>query len=405
MGNDSINPNVNLTETQTTEKGKIELNSSSGAVSFDELEQLERDSKKSKKAAKDEKKESVDLSSDDKKTAKSEKTEKSEDKKSESKKDDEQKQEAANKAAIEKARKIIKAKLNDSEIDLDEESLVPVKINGKEELVPVKDLMSNYSGKVAWDKRFTEQSKREKHISSLEAKANQAIQSFKTAIEEQDPTLRMFKMSQMAGVDPITYRQKFFDDNINLLEKWYAMSDDERKADALAYEAQYHKYRADTLERDTKQQQAQRELQHKLHSLRASHNISEEDYSSIEDQVKQAVSNKALDESYLQPEKIIETIQKDQLWKAVDMALQDLDLPWNEQERGENILKLVENSHSLGFKPEEMAAMVVEVWGQNKTKKKIDEIKKRNEEFLTGKQDVKQVAQKSSEPLFFDEIL
>ena len=41
--NQSINPNINMTTTDTVQNGKIELNSGSGPVTFDELEQVTKE--------------------------------------------------------------------------------------------------------------------------------------------------------------------------------------------------------------------------------------------------------------------------------------------------------------------------------------------------------------------------
>lgn len=399
-----INPNINMTETQTSTGGKVELNSGSAPLTFDELEQVSKDSKRAKSAEKKaEKAESIDLTSDDKK-GKETKEAKAEKSVAVDKEKPTEKQATENKAEIEKARKILKAKLNDSEIDLDEEAMVPVKINGKEEMVPVKELLGNYSGKVAWDKKFTEIGQREKSIKSMEFRAKQAADSLKSVFEEQDETKRMFKMATMAGVDPVTFRKNFLESNINLLEKWYGMSEDERKADALAYEAQYHKHRADTLDSTYKEQESQRALQQKVAELRASHQISEDEFTSYSDQVEQAVAQGNLDKSFLAPEKIIETIKKDQLWNAVDTAIQGLNLTWNEQERGNKILKIVEDAHQMGFKPEDMAEMVSEIWGEKKAQKQVQQIKKERDEFLTGKKDIPQVTAQKSGPVFFEEM-
>ena len=407
MSEGSINPNISMTETQTTTNGKIEVNSGGGPLSFDELEQVTAKAKRDKqikaKESKDEK--SIDLTSDTDKGKKAEtKSEEKSPPKSE-KKLDEAKQEQQNEANLEKARKMIKAKLKDSEFELDEEAAIPVKINGKEELVPVKELMGNYSGKVAWDKKFTELSKKEKDIKGLESKAQMASKSFSDLFNEQDETVRMFKMAQMAGVDPVQYRQKFLNDNIKLLENWYAMSDDERKADALAYEAKYHKYRADTLEQSTKQQQAQREQQAKLAQIRASHQIDEDTFMSFHDQAQQAVKEGILDESYLKPEKVAELVQKDRIWTAVESVLDQVKLPWPQEEQGKRLLKLVEDSYQMGFKPQEVVEFVVETYASPKTKKDlVSQIKEERQEFLSGKKPVQQAKVSKDEVWSFDQM-
>lgn len=396
-----------MTTTQTTNDGKLELNAASGPVSFDELEQVTKEAKRAKalkaKESKDEK--SIDLSSDTDKGKKAESKEKTSNDKNEDPSKKLEKQEKENDQNLEKARKMIKAKLKESEFDLDEEATIPVKINGKEELVSVKELMGNYSGKVAWDKKFTELSKKEKDIKGLESRAQQASNNFKGLFEEKDETVRMFKMAQMAGVDPVQYRQKFLDDNIKLLENWYAMSDDERKADALAYEAKYYKYRADTLENSTKQQQAQREQLAQLEKIRASHQIDEDTFQTFQDQAHQAVKDGVLDESFLKPEKVAELIQKDRIWNAVESVLENIKLPWSEEEKGKRLLKLVEDSHQMGFKPEEVAEFVVETYGSPKNKKDlVNQIKQEREEFLSGKKPVQQAKTTKNEALFFDDM-
>jgi hypothetical protein len=411
MSETSVNPNVNMTTTDTTVDGKLELNSASGPVSFDELEQITESAKKSKSSkAKAEKEsgddksqskneKSIDLSSDNDKGKKSEAKSKPEtDPQGE-------KSEASKNAEAEKQiRKLIKAKFQDRDIDLDEESLVPVKINGKEEMVQIKDLLGNYSGKVAYDKKFTELSKTTKQQAATELRLKQAAESVKSIFTETDLDTRIYKLSRLAGVDPVQYRDKFLNENINLLEKWYGMSEDERKADALAYENKFNKHRADTLEASIKQEQSQRELSAKLDNLRASHQVSEDDFIQQYDQISKMVDDKLLDGSKVTPEFVIETINKDRLWNAADSQLSSLNLPWNSEQKGQRVMKLVEDAYHLGLKPEDMADMVDEIWGHKKAQKKVQQISDERREFLSGKKPVTQSKPRTEAPIFFEDI-
>lgn len=399
-----------MTTTDTTVDGKIELNSSSGPVSFDELDQLTTKSKREKSAkskddkeVKDDKPESkteksVDLSSD---ADKGKSKEPKDAKKDDSNKEPEQKE----KVDEAKLRKLIKAKLQDKEIELDDETLVPVTVNGKEEMWTLKELRADKAGKTAWDKQFTELSKQKKAQSTQELKLRQAADTVKSIFGEEDQDMRMYKLAQLAGVDPVQYREKFLNENINLVEKWLSMSEDERKADALSYEAKFHKHRADTLEGSVKQEQSHRELSAKLETLRASHQVSEDEFSNQYDQITQMIQSGSLDKSTkVTPEYVVETIQKDRLWNAVDASLQNLNLPWTPEQRGQKILTLVEDAHQLGLKPQDMAEMVSEVWGQAKAQKKVQQVESQRQEFLSGKKDVAQVKPRSEAPIFFDEI-
>jgi hypothetical protein len=81
-----------------------------------------------------------------------------------------------------------------------------------------------------------------------------------------------------------------------------------------------------------------------------------------------------------------------------------LELDWNQQTKVQNLQKLVTNAHQLGLKPEDMAEMVDELWGIKKAQKKIEEKKKQNQEFTSGKKEVAQVSPKSAELWSFDQI-
>lgn len=408
-----INPNISMTTTQTAVDGKIEMNSGSGPVSFDELEEVTKSSKAKARAdkkdsndkPKSETKGSVDLTSDENKGGKSDKKDSGEKSQAKEPEPKQGTQADENAKEIAKARKLIKAKFNDVETDLDEESLVPVKINGVEQMVQIKDLMGNYSGKVAYDKKFTELSKNEKAQKIHEMKLRQAADTVRGIFQEPDHIKRMFKMAEAAGVDPVQFREQFLSDNINLLEKWQNMSEAERDADAKDFQAKYYKQRADTLEGSMRQQQTQRELEAKLSTLRASHNVSDEEFSNQAAQVEQAIAEGYLDKSKATPEYVIETLQKERLWKAVDESLKNLNLPWSDQERNQKIFKLVDDAHKNDFKPEEMADMVSEVWGQKKITKKAEEVRQERQEFMSGKKDVAQMKTPNAKAItFFDDI-
>lgn len=400
-----INENVPVTST-LTKQGTIEADATGGPLSFDELEELTINSKNAKakkepKESKDESKaeKSKDLTSD---TDKGKKPEAKADKKESKPEPKEEGKEGD--TDLKALRKTIKAKLADSEFELDEEAAIPVKINGKEEMVQIKDLMGNYSGKVAWDKKFSEVDQTRKSVAAQELKLREMADLVKSVYEEQDPNIKMFRMSQLAGIDPVQFREKFFNENISLLEKYYSMTEDERKADALAYEANVHKMRADTLERSIKEKQDYESLSSKVAQLRASHGVSEPEFVSKYDQLEQMVQNGQIDGKLVTPEYIMDSIKVDRLWSSAAEKLESLDLGWNQQEKAQKLSKLVQNAHQLGMNPQDMADMVDELWGVSKARNKIEQKKKENSEFLSGKKDVQQVRTPQAEPLFFDEI-
>ena len=403
---DSINPNVNVTS-NLNKSGAIEADATGGPLSFDELEEITMNSKRAKTDKKPEKEadgkkdKSIDLTSDTDKGKAKEAKPKAE---KEPVKEAKEAKESEESEAPKPPRKTIKAKYADAELDLDEEAVVPVKINGKEELVPIKDLLGNYSGKVAWDKKFSEIDMTRKQVSARELKINQMAEMVKSAFEEADPQLKMYKLAQLSGVDPVEFRQKFYNEQISLLEKYYSMSEDERKADALAYEASIHKHRADTLEKTIKEEQDYKSLQSKVNQLRERHQVSDREFFEMFDHLEKQAQSGQLDPKALTPETVIEKVQESRLFNSAWKALEGLDLGWDQKTQVEKIFKLTQNAKQIGLKPEDMAEMVDELWGVKRARNKIEDKKKQNQEFLTGKKDVAQAKPASSEVWSFDQI-
>ena len=56
------------------------------------------------------------------------------------------------------------------------------------------------------------------------------------------------------------------------------------------------------------------------------------------------------------------------------------------------------------MKPEDMAEMVDELWGATKARNKIEQKKKENSEFLSGKKEVQQAKSQVDSPIFFDDF-
>jgi hypothetical protein len=319
-----------------TKDGTIEADATGGPLSFDELGEVLKAPKKAKAEKKETdvtsepQKKSKDLTSDaDKSKIPKEKASKEK----ASKEEDEESEESE--VPPKPPRKTIKAKFQDNEYDLDEEAIVPVKINGKEELVPIKDILGNYSGKVAWDKKFSEVDQTRKAVAAQELKVREISDLIKQAWQETDPNMKMFKMSQIAGIDPVQFRENFLKENISMLEKYYSMTEDERKADALAYESQIHKMRADTLEKSIKEKQDLESLSSKVNELRERHQVSEQEFVHKYDQLEQMVQNGYLDGKLITPEFIMESIKVDRLRDSAAKKLETLGLGWSPQEKAQ----------------------------------------------------------------------
>ncbi len=412
MSGESSNPNIPVTESLTTPKNEGgAIDASGGPLTFDELDhaisQKKVNNKKNTDLTSDDKKgKSESKKSEEKSEKKDEKAAKSEDKqdsKTDKKSTEDDKQ--AKQDSEKPPRKTVKAKYEDSEIEIDEDALIPVPVNGEIQMWSLKDLRQQQSGKVAYDKKFQELDKERQSVRTDKQKLEHSAKAIKDAMEEGDPHLKIYKIAKIAGADPVQFRKQWMDDQLKYLESYQAMNQDERNADDRAYEAKIYKHRADTLERAASEQQATQALSQKIDQVRASHQIGEDEFFNKFDELEAKVKLGKWDPKNLTPETIVETIIIDRLWAPAAKSLDALGLEMTQEERGRTISKIVQSAMSIGLKPEDIPGIIDEVYGVKKAKSKVEQKQKENEEFMTGKKPVEvRGTSKVSEPTFFNEM-
>ncbi len=388
----------------TTTVDPIEVNGGDTAVTFDDLERIDQQTKEAKKAEKDSVKQTVKeaVKELDKKGQKDEKSAKKADDKEEGEEEDAGKKDA--KAKLEKTgekeKKTIRAKLGDGEIEIDPDAVLTVKVDGKDHPVSLRELQSHFSGKVSWDKKFSELAKEKQ---AFQQKFQTAAEKIEQIFGEQDPELRFFHMAELAGQDPVQVRRKFLDDNIKLLESWYSMSDDEKEADLLKYENRILKHQQESKQKEEQRRQTQAGLQKQIADLGKTHQISDEEFWSRYDELKALKQEGKLQEN-LSPQFVAETILRNRLWDAAADIIDNSQL--SHEKRGEALFDLVELCFAQGLGPAQIREMADELWGQKARSTVVEQKVKEQEELRTGKKTVtkKPTYSGSSEVWSFDQI-
>jgi hypothetical protein len=402
---EAITTNTGTAAPQATSTNTEALSIGSGEspATFEELNALDNSAREAKKEAKKEVKETVkeavkELSKDDSKKEKS-KDEKPPKEAKDKKAGEEEKKDLDPKDKP-KEKKTLKAKLGDKELDLDPDVLIPVKINGKEEYLSLNELRSDRSGKVEWDKRFQQLDREKKDFQSKYSKASTQIKSI---FEESDPELRLYRMAEFSGVEPKQFREKFLNDNIKLLEKYYSMSDDEKQADALNFENKVLKTQLESRHKADKESNAIRQLDQKVQTLWKAHNVSKDEFLNRYDEIESLIEQGKF-KGDVTPEVIVESIAKDRLWDATEDKLKALNVELPIEQRNQHILKLVNDAYSIGINdPADMQDIVERIFYKPKREEVIQAKVEEREEFLEGKKP----ARKSGPPkevLLFDDL-
>lgn len=172
-------------------------------------------------------------------------------------------------------------------LTVDSEALVTVPVDGKNVKVPMSELKKNYSGQVAWDKKFNEVNISQQEVKREREEVERTrsfIEGTKTRIMEvmQDPNANPIDAFNIfldaVGVDTYDIGEKLFLSNLEETYKVLTMSEVERKAYFLEKKNNHLATKAS--QRDEALQKAERvnSYRQKVDQLRNSFGVSEADY-------------------------------------------------------------------------------------------------------------------------------
>jgi hypothetical protein len=122
---------------------------------------------------------------------------------------------------------------------------VPVKIDGEKDAVPLQDLINNYSGKVAWDKRFNELNQEKQQFKTELRKfqeektfVDDKINSFFN-LSQEDPIKAFDYLCEFSGKDPIDFQKNFRENLVQKFEEYYNMDSLSRREFDLSERERY----------------------------------------------------------------------------------------------------------------------------------------------------------------------
>lgn len=238
---DSTNPSVPTGATPSTEAVGVETPSSAskaplrggtGNVSFDALESVLMDAPVAKTPiAKADKASEVVETPKEVKSAKAETA-------------TEPGKEAA--SVTEKVVDAVKKALNlkvgprGREIELDTDTKIPVKIDGKDEEVSLDDLRNNYSGKVAYDKRFSELDARDKIYIKDKQNTEKQLGGILHKAMNNDILGALLEITDIAGIDPSPIMKSIQGTLLGGdIQKFLQMTPDQREIHFMKLENQF----------------------------------------------------------------------------------------------------------------------------------------------------------------------
>lgn len=258
-----------------------------------------KDDKKSEKGVKDDSEDGEEEESEVEEESEEKESEEVEEKPEEEKKDT----------------KKLRMRMGSELFNVDSDASFKVKVDGENVDVPLQELINNYSGKTAWDKKFTDLGKEKKafesqvsefksKISEIDNVLTQALLPLKQ--KDGNPLDSLLYLVEMSGEDPYNAYRRIMEANLEELGKLYDMSETERelyfhkKKDELYTNVAKKRYEK------TQKEQVFNQTVQKVDSLRQAFNVTEEQYVEASDELESIFEDSGLDVNTITHEAIVD---------------------------------------------------------------------------------------------------
>lgn len=154
-------------------------------------------------------------------------------------------EESSDEEKIEKASensKKLRIKIGDEHFSLDSSAKMKVKIDGQNEEVTIQDLLNNYSGKTAWDKKFTEIGEKNKAVAQQLQQVESQKADMKTILSPvidiirdplknpNDALIHLAEKLDTTGELAYAIEKRLLEANLDTLVELSAMSEDQQTA-------------------------------------------------------------------------------------------------------------------------------------------------------------------------------
>lgn len=211
--------------------------------------------------------------------------------------------------------KKLRMRMGEELFNVDPDASFKVKVDGENVDVPLQELINNYSGKTAWDKKFTDLGKDKKAFESQ-------VNEFKSKISEIDKNLHqvlaplkqkdgnpldsLLYLVEMAGEDPYNAYRRIMEANLEELGNLYDMSEIERELYFRNKKDELHTNVAKKRYEKAQKEEVFNQTVQQVDSLRQAFNVTEEQYVEASDELENIFEEAKLDVNNITHESIVE---------------------------------------------------------------------------------------------------
>lgn len=218
--------------------------------------------------------------------------------------------------------KTFKAKVGDDRVEIPDDALIRVKVDGKFEEVSLNDLARNYNGKQSWESKRSEVDNELKTYRAEKesfSKEKEAVASHLTTVVElvdkalkgeANPFDAVNYLLDLTGKNTLDYQKAALNNLMDEVENLQSMDDVERELYWQKKEAEYLKKQLESSKGMSDTLHKSREQENQTKSLRDAHGISEEQFASAQAELTDLGVNDITPEKVVQYAKVIPYVQK-----------------------------------------------------------------------------------------------
>jgi|694.fasta_scaffold70762_3 hypothetical protein len=211
--------------------------------------------------------------------------------------------------------KKLRMRMGDELFNVDSDASFKVKVDGKTEEVPLQELINNYSGKTAWDKKFTEIGKEKKSLEFEKVNLTKEKDILRTHIKnaiaplknkDANPLDSLMYLVEMTGEDPYNAYRRIMEANLEELGQLLDMTETER-------ELHFHKkkdelYSDINKKRMSRQQEEQafNQALQRVDALRQTYKVSEQQFVDASEELESIYTASGLDVNQITDETIVD---------------------------------------------------------------------------------------------------
>jgi len=215
----------------------------------------------------------------------------------------------------EKPKSKLRMKMGNDLYNITSDATFKVKVDGQTLDVPVQELINNYSGKTAWDKKFTEIGKEKKSLEFERTKyieeRDMVLSEFKKILDplsnpKANPMESLMYLVEISGGDPYNVYRRSIETNLQELENLMDMSEVERELYLHKKKDELHQSLYKKRDERSKEKEAFNQAVQKVDQLRQTYNVSQEQFVEAADELESIYTEAKLDLNEITEEVIVD---------------------------------------------------------------------------------------------------